>query len=110
MCSPCFVEPAPQRYNGRPAPVPRFMRIYMQDKPAAGETPHYVQLSLAQDLLGGWTLYRESGQQGGRITLRREQHLDRDEAITAFENARDRQLKRGFKIMITEGMESPHGY
>lgn len=85
------------------------MRIYMQDQPAAGKAPHYVQLSLAQDLLGGWTLYRESGQHGGRITLRREQHLERDQALAAFEQARDRQLKRGFKIMITEGTESPHG-
>lgn len=85
------------------------MRIYMQTKPVAGEAPRYLQLVLEQDLFGGWTLYRESGTQGGRATLRKQVYLDRDEAMDAFEQARDRQVKRGFQVMITEGVESPHG-
>jgi hypothetical protein len=68
-----------------------------------------VQLSLEQDLLGGWTLYRESGSEGGRATLKREIYLERDDALAAFERARDAQVKRGYKVMITQGMESPHG-
>lgn len=85
------------------------MRIYMQTKPASGEAPRYVQLVLQQDLLGGWTLYRETGTEGGRATLRKELYLDRDSALAAFEQARDRQVKRGYQVMITQGMESPHG-
>jgi hypothetical protein len=81
----------------------------MQTKPASGEAPRYVQLVLQQDLLGGWTLYRETGTEGGRATLRKELYLDRDSALAAFEQARDRQVKRGYQVMITQGMESPHG-
>jgi len=86
------------------------MRIYMQTKPAPGETPRYLQLVLEQDLLGGWILYRESGAQGGRATLKKQVYLDRDEALAAFEQARDRQIKRGYQVMITQGMDSPHGH
>lgn len=85
------------------------MRIYMQNKPAPGEAPRYMQLVLEQDLLGAWTLYRESGTQGGRATLKKQVFLDRDEALSAFEQGRDRQTRRGYQVMITEGMESPHG-
>lgn len=79
------------------------MRIYLQTQPHTQEAPHYVQLVLQEDLLGGWTLYRESGVQGGRATLRKQVYLSREEAEVAFEASRDRQLKRGYRIMITEG-------
>lgn len=86
------------------------MRIFMQQPPDSDAPPRYVQLQLEQDLLGGWTLYRESGREGGRATLRRQVFLERDEAVGAFELARDAQLKKGFKIMITEGMGTQHGH
>ena len=41
------------------------MRLLLQQRPSAGEAPKYVQLMLQQDLLGGWTLLRETGQIGG---------------------------------------------
>lgn len=81
------------------------MRIYMQQPPQTDAAPQYLQLLLEQDMLGGWLLYRESGRQGGRVTLRKQQFLDRDAAIAAFEKARDRQLQKGFKIMIVEGTD-----
>lgn len=86
-----------------------FMRLYLQTAPGAVEAPRYVQITLEQDLLGGWTLYRESGIQGGRATLKREQFLERDEAIVAFEKARDIQLKRGYRVMFAQGLEGPYG-
>jgi hypothetical protein len=93
--------------------VPRahqaFMHLYLQTPPATGAAPRYCRIALEQDLLGGWTLYRESGTEGGRVTLKREVYLDREAALTAFEQARDAQLKRGFKVMITQGSEYPHG-
>ncbi|BBD79725.1 WGR domain-containing protein [Aerosticca soli] len=85
------------------------MRLYLQTLPASAEAPRYVQIILEQDLLGGWTLYRESGVQGGKATLRREQFLERDAAIAAFEKARDAQLKRGYRLMFAQGMDGPHG-
>lgn len=85
------------------------MRLYLQTVPGTAVAPRYVQISLEQDLLGGWTLYREAGHQGGRPTLRREQFLERDEAIAAFEKARDAQLKRGFRVMFAQGQDGPYG-
>jgi predicted DNA-binding WGR domain protein len=79
------------------------MRIYMQTNADPGEPPRYVQLTLEQDLLGGWTLYRESGRQGGRATLRREVFLEDEAAIEAFEKARDNQIKRGFRVVFAQG-------
>jgi len=83
------------------------MRIFLQQQPAANEAPRYFQLILQQDLLGGWTLVRESGQIGGKSQLKREVYLEQDEAIAAFEKARDAQLKRGFQIMFAQGAEAP---
>ncbi len=83
----------------------------MQTKPTnANEVPRYYQITLQQDLLGGWTLAREWGQQGGRISLKREVFLERDDALNAFEHARDTQLKRGFLIMFSQGLEGSHAY
>jgi predicted DNA-binding WGR domain protein len=85
------------------------MRLYLQTVPGAADAPRYVQITLEQDLLGGWTLYRESGTQGGRATMKREQFLEREPAVEAFEKARDAQLKRGFRVMFAQGHEGPYG-
>ena len=84
------------------------MRLLLQQRPLAGESPKYVQLVLQQDLLGGWSLLRESGQTGGKATLKREQFLDQKQAFDAFEKARDAQIKRGFHVMFAQGANS-HG-
>jgi len=84
------------------------MRILLQTQPLAAEAPRYYQIQLQQDLLGGWTLTREWGQQGGRVSLKREVFLERDDALAAFEHARDAQLKRGFRLMFSQGIESPY--
>lgn len=83
------------------------MRLLLQQKPNAGESPKFVQLILQQDLLGGWTLLRESGQLGGKTQLRREQYLERDAAIAAFEKARDAQVRKGFQVMFAQGADAP---
>ena len=84
------------------------MRLYMQTNPAGSEAPRYYQLLLEQDLLGGWTLYREWGQPGGRASAKREVFLERDQALAAFEHARDAQIKRGFRVVFAQGAEGPH--
>ena len=83
------------------------MRVFLQQRPDAGEAPRYVQLTLQPDLFGGWELLRETGQIGGRATLEREQYLLQDEANAAFEKARDSHLKRGFQLMFARGADAP---
>ena len=84
------------------------MRLLLQQRPLAGEIARYVQLSLQQDLLGGWLLLREAGQIGGKATLKRELFLEQAAAVQAFEKARDAQIKRGFQVMFAQGANAPH--
>lgn len=83
------------------------MRLLLQQRPDGHEAPRFVQLMLQPDLLGGWTLLRESGRIGGRSSVRREQYLDQASAVAALEQARDQQLKRGFQLMFAQGAGSP---
>ncbi|MGH8081316.1 MAG: WGR domain-containing protein [Lysobacter sp.] len=83
------------------------MRLLLQQRPDGREAPRFVQLMLQPDLLGGWTLVRETGQIGGRSTVRREVFMDHDSAMAALEQARDQQLKRGFQLMFSQGAEAP---
>ncbi len=85
------------------------MRVFLQQRPNAGEAPRYVQLTLQPDLFGGWELLRETGQVGGRAQLKREQYLLQDEATAAFEKAREGHVKRGFQQMFVQGAEAPKG-
>ncbi len=80
----------------------------MQTRPVDNEAPRYYEIVLQQDLLGGWSLYREWGQPGARSSSKREVYLERDGAIAAFEHARDAQVKRGFHVMFSKGLDSPH--
>lgn len=83
------------------------MRIYLQAPGTGAEPPRFVQLILQQDLLGGWLLLRESGQQGGRSTLRREFFDKRQNALDALEKHRDQQIRKGFRIMFSQGEGGP---
>ena len=83
------------------------MRLFLQQRPSAGESPRYVQLTLQPDLIGGWELLRETGQIGGRAQLKREQYLLQDEATAAFEKSRDSHVKRGFLVTFVRGAEAP---
>jgi len=82
------------------------MRLLLQHPPTAAEAPRFVQLSLQEDLLGGWLLVRETGHIGQRSTVKREQYLERDEAMAAFEKARDQNVKRGFQVVFAQGEAS----
>ncbi|MBB1060057.1 WGR domain-containing protein [Marilutibacter spongiae] len=83
------------------------MRLLLQQRADGDEAPRFVQLFLQPDLLGGYTLVRESGHIGGRSSVRREQFLDQDSAMAALERVRDQQLKRGFQLMFTQGAPAP---
>lgn len=79
------------------------MRIYLQLPASGDQAPRYFQLVLQEDLLGGWTLIRESGRQdvGGRA--RREHFSSREAAQRALMKARDSQLARGYRVVFMEG-------
>ena len=79
------------------------MRLLLQHPPVGAEAPRFVQLALQQDLLDGWLLVRESGHIGQRSTVKREQYLSQDEAMTAFMHHRDQNVKRGFQIVFVQG-------
>lgn len=83
------------------------MRVLMQQPPKGLEAPRYVSISLLQDLLGGWTLMRESGQIGGKSQLKSEQILDTEQAIEAFETARAVHFKKGFQVVFIQGATEP---
>ena len=83
------------------------MRLLLQQRPDGREAPRFVQLMLQPDLFGGWELVRETGQQGARSTLRREQFPDHASALAALEKARDGQLKKGFQLMFVQGSDAP---
>jgi hypothetical protein len=83
------------------------MRVLMQQPPHGQEQPRFVSISLQQDLLGGWTLLRESGLIGGKSQLKREQFLDTEPAIEAFEKARAAHFKKGFQVVFVQGVAEP---
>ncbi|MBZ0087603.1 MAG: WGR domain-containing protein [Thermomonas sp.] len=83
------------------------MRLLLQQRPDGREAPRFVQLQLQPDLLGGWELLRETGQTGGRSTLRRSMFADQTSAMVALEKERDAQLKKGFQLMFAQGAEAP---
>ncbi len=75
----------------------------MQTPPVAEAPPRFYHLILEPDLLGGWSLVREWGRQGGPGRVRREHFEAREAAEAALERARDAQLRRGYRVVYVEG-------
>ncbi len=73
----------------------------------AGEPARFVHLILQQDLFEGWILTRESGIQGSRGRAVHQHFVGRQEADEALVNERDRQMKRGYKIVVSSGEVGP---
>lgn len=80
------------------------MRIYMQIKPSENKPPRFYQLQLQEDLLEGWTLVKETGYQGSSGKIIKEHHTDYENAVNALIIARDQQIKRGYRIVYSEGV------
>lgn len=83
------------------------MRIYLQLSATDDKPPRYYSLHLQQDLLGGWTVIKEWGYQGMSGKVRREHFADREAAQQALIQARDAQLRRGFRMVFVQGQERP---
>lgn len=84
------------------------MRIYLQMPASDDSTPRYCQLVLQEDLLGGWTLLRESGRQDGGRRIKREHYASREAAEAALIDARDGQVARGYRVVFVQG-DQPFG-
>ncbi len=79
------------------------MRIYLQTPINPEEPLRFYSLQLQQDLLGGWNLIRESGIQGTRGTSKREHFDHREEAENKLIKYRDKQVKKGYRVVFREG-------
>ncbi len=80
------------------------MRIYMQTQYSPEQPLRFYHLHLQADLLGGWTLVRESGLQGGKGKVTREFFQRREDAEKKLAQRRDSQLSRGYRIVYREGI------
>ena len=83
------------------------MRIYMQIPPVDGQTPRFYHLFLQADLLEGWSLVKEWGQQGSPGRLQRQHFTTREAAEAALRKARDDQSRRGYRVVFARGEEQP---
>jgi len=79
------------------------MRIYLQSDKNESGTLRFVHLILQEDLVGGWTLIRETGNQGSPGTIKREHFEDQSEALDAIIKWRDRNIKRGYRVAFVQG-------
>lgn len=82
------------------------MRIYMQIVEQTDKFPRFYQLVLQEDLINGWTLVREWGQQGSAGRVKKDHFSSRDEAQRALLKVRDAQLKRGYRVVYMRGDET----
>ncbi len=83
------------------------MRLYLQIPALEGKPPRFYQLIIQPDLIGGWTLIRESGHQGKAGRVLRTHHECYDDALELMILSRDKQIKRGFKVVYMKGMDCP---
>lgn len=79
------------------------MRIYLQKAAAENAAPRFYHIFLQQDLLEGWTLVKEWGQQGSSGRLKREHYPTREQAEAALMATRDAQIERGYKVVFVQG-------
>lgn len=81
------------------------MRVYMQMIEDPEKAPRFYLLMLQEDLIDGWTLVREWGQQGSPGRVKRDHFGTRDAAEHALLKVRDAQLKRGYRVVYARGAE-----
>lgn len=79
------------------------MRIYMQQNQGLDRIRFY-HLILQEDLLGGWSLIKESGVQGAAGRTNRQYFDSLEQAQSAMLKARDRQLKRGYQVVFMQAL------
>jgi len=75
----------------------------MQKSAEQDAAPRFYHVLIQQDLLDGWTLVSEWGNQGSAGRVKKQHFSNRDEAEHALLKSRDDQLDRGYKVVFLEG-------
>ena len=83
------------------------MRIYLQSQHPDTGVIRFVHLVLQEDLVGGWTLVRESGKQGSPGTIKSEHFDDQEQALEAIMKWRDKNIRRGYHVAFVQGEQFP---
>ena len=79
------------------------MRIYLQKAAEGDKSPKFYQLILQQDLLEGWIVVKEWGNQGSGGRVKREHYETREQAEQALMETRDAQVGRGYHVVFVQG-------
>ena len=82
------------------------MRIYMQQTHSDLNTPRFCHLHLQEDLIDGWTLIKETGQQGKPGRIVKKHFATHELALEALVKIKDDQVDKGFKIVFAEGQSA----
>ncbi|MDH5179961.1 MAG: WGR domain-containing protein [Gammaproteobacteria bacterium] len=77
----------------------------MQTQAMADKPPRYYQLNIQEDLIDGWTLVREWGQQGSPGRVKQDHFATLEQAVNACMSVRDAQIQRGYRVVFTHGQE-----
>ena len=75
-------------------------RIYLVRHDAAKNMHRFYQLSVAQGLLGEWSLIREWGRVGSPGTVRKDWFETEEEAITARQTLYDAKQKKAYQAVL----------
>lgn len=75
----------------------------MQKAAEEGNAPRFYHIFLQQDLLGGWSLVREWGNQGAAGRVKKQHFNIREEAEQALLASRDSQIEKGYNVVFLEG-------
>ncbi len=79
------------------------MRIYMQLGMTDNKPPKFCSLHLQEDLLGGWSLVRESGIQGSYGKVVKMHYGDHQSALEALVEVRGAYIDKGFRVVFAQG-------
>ena len=83
------------------------MRLYLQHTAEPTLRPKFYQICLDPDLFEGWLLVKEWGFQGSPGRIKKEHYSHQSDAEEALIEARDNQLKRGYRIVFVQGATPP---
>ncbi|MDH5230185.1 MAG: WGR domain-containing protein [Gammaproteobacteria bacterium] len=79
----------------------------MQQTADLNHSPQFYQLGLEPDLFDGWNLVKEWGRAGASGRVQKEHYDSFEQAEKALIAARDRQLKKGYRIVFAQGESGP---
>jgi len=79
----------------------------MQTPVAENQSPRYYHLHLEKDLFEGWIVTKEWGAQGASGRVLKKYFKTIDEAEDEITISRDKQIKRGYRVVFIEGQTNP---